>query len=67
MHVIMAFEFDGNFEIFILWNAGRDCRVATAIVSKFYQPEPGSDLIRALYFKECMTCQLCSVKLCATQ
>ena len=33
MHVIFAFEFDGNFEIFILWNAGRDCRAATAIVS----------------------------------
>jgi hypothetical protein len=67
MRVILSFEFDGNFEIFILWNAGRDCRVPTATVSKFYQLEPGSDLTRALYFKECLTYQLCSIKLCATQ
>ena len=33
MHVIFAFEFDRNFEILILWNSGRDCRVTTAIVS----------------------------------
>jgi len=33
MHVIFAFEFDGNFENFILRNAGRDCKVATATVS----------------------------------
>ena len=33
MHVIFAFEFDRNFEILILWNSGRDCRVTTTIVS----------------------------------
>ena len=32
-HVTFAFEFDGNFEIFILWNSGINCRVTTAIVS----------------------------------
>ena len=67
MHVILAFEFDGNFEIFILWNAGRDCRITTAVVSSSNWLEPGSDQTRALYFKTCMTCQLCSIKLCATQ
>ena len=67
MHVILAFGFDGNFEIFILWNAGKDCRVATATVSSSTQLEPGSDLTRALYFKQCTTCQLCSIKLCVTQ
>ena len=29
----IGFEFDGNFEIFILWNSGREFMVATAIVS----------------------------------
>ena len=33
MHVIFAFVFDRNFEILILWNLGRDCRVTTAIVN----------------------------------
>jgi len=33
MHVIFVFVFDRNFEILILWNSGRDCRVTTAIVS----------------------------------
>jgi hypothetical protein len=33
MHVVFAFEFDRNFEILILWNSGRGCRVTTAIVS----------------------------------
>ena len=28
-----AFVFDRNFEILILWNSGRDCRVTNAIVS----------------------------------
>ena len=67
MHVIFAFEFDGNFEIVILWNAGRDRLFTTATVSSTDQLEPGSDLTRPLHFKECMTCQLCSIKLCATQ
>jgi hypothetical protein len=67
MHVIFVFEFDRNFEILILWNSGRDCRVTTAIVSSSNQLEPGSDLIRALYFEECMTCQLYSIKLSATR
>ena len=40
MHVIFAFEFDGNFEIFILWNSGRECRVATAIVSSYTSFNP---------------------------
>jgi len=67
MHVIFVFEFDRNFEILILWNSGRDCRVTTATVSSSNQLEPGSDLIRALYFEECMTCQLYSIKLSATR
>ena len=67
MHVMFSLEFDGNFEIFILWNAGRDCMVATTVVSSSTQLEPCSDMTRTLYFKECMTCQLCSIKLCATQ
>jgi len=33
MYVIFAFECDRNFEILILWNSGRDCRVTTATVS----------------------------------
>jgi hypothetical protein len=33
MHVLFAFVFDRNFEILILWNSGRGCRVTTAIVS----------------------------------
>ena len=33
MHVIFAFAFDRNFEILLLWNSGRDCRVTTAIIS----------------------------------
>jgi len=33
MHVIFAFEFEGNFEIFITLNSERDYRIATAIVS----------------------------------
>jgi len=55
---IFAYEFDRNFEIFILWNS-------TARVNKFYQLEAGSDLNRAFYFKECIS-QLCSIKLCAS-
>ena len=63
----ICFCIDRNFEILILWNTGRDCRVTTATVSSSNWLEPGSDLTRALYFEECMTCRLYSIKLSATQ
>ena len=62
-----VFLFNRNFEILILRNPGRDRLVIAATVSSSNQLEPGSDLIRALYFEECVTCQLCSIKLCATR
>ena len=68
MHVrfTFVFAFDRNFEILILRNPGTDRLVTTARVSWTNQLEPGSDLIRSLYFEECMTCQLYSIKLSAT-
>jgi hypothetical protein len=68
MHVTFSFvfAFDRNFKILILWNSRRDRLVITANVSSTNQLEPGSDLNRSLYFEECMTCQLCSIKLSAT-
>jgi len=41
--------------------------VTTAKVTNTIQLKPGSDLIRSLYFEECMTCQLYSIKLSATR
>ena len=69
MHVTFTFVFvfDRNYKILMLWNSGRDCLVTTANVSSINSLEPGSDLIRSLYFEECMTCQLYSIKLSATQ
>ena len=45
-----AFVLDRNFEILILVKPGRDRSVTTAKVSSTNQHEPGSDLIRSLYF-----------------
>ena len=68
MHVTFTFifAFDRNVEIQYL-NLGRDRLVTTANVSSTNQLEPGSDLNRSLYFEECMTCQLFSIKLSATR
>ena len=66
MHVTFTFvfAFGRNFEILYL-NLGRGRLVTTANVSSTNQLEPGSDLNRLLYFEECMTCQLYSIKLIA--
>ena len=45
-----AFVLDKNLEILILVKPGRDRSVTTAKVSSTNQLEPGSDLIRSLYF-----------------
>jgi len=45
-----VFVLDRNFEILILVKPGRDRSVTTAKVSSTNQLEPGSNLIRSLYF-----------------
>jgi len=52
MHIKFTYVFvlDRNFEILILVKPGRDRSVTTAKVGSTNQLEPGSDLIRSLYF-----------------